>query len=405
MAIVTPELSLINLTQQIEQFVSCIWEPPDVIELRRINGERVQQRWCRAVDIVSELKQLQQENAAGWQVYAGANPRPSVGATGDTSIKLARCIFVDFDHVTVEAALATIRASGLPEPTIVVASGHGCHAYWRLTEPMTDLAAWSAIQQDLIDHLHTDPKIKNPERIMRLPGFLNLKAEPVECQIVEADTARVYDLDLLVAAIPERQDGTDDKASAPVADRPVRPGLDALARAAKYLQGIPPAVEGQHGDDQTFGAACRMRDFGLSEDQALALLSEWNRTCNPPWSDRHLRAKVQHAYKYAKGEPGSKITEPLRRQPQGRVVSTIAAAVIRTRVVEPYKPFPPEALPTVVRHLVEEGAAALGCDPSCLAYAGAAGSGHRQFPSSSPEVVLDRASGGVGRDRRPQWYA
>ena len=70
------------------------------------------------------------------------------------------------------------RVVGMPEPTVVILSGHGVHAYWRLVEPMTNLAEWTAIQKRLIDLLGSDKSIHDPPRIMRLPGFLNVKREP-----------------------------------------------------------------------------------------------------------------------------------------------------------------------------------------------------------------------------------
>jgi hypothetical protein len=100
-------------------------------------------------------------------------------------VLLARCLFADFDKCAVEAAQQRIADAGLPTPTLIVSSGHGAHAYWRLTEPLTDLAAWTETQKDLIDLLHSDKVIFNPERLMRLPGFLNLKGDPVPVRIVE----------------------------------------------------------------------------------------------------------------------------------------------------------------------------------------------------------------------------
>lgn len=67
-----------------------------------------------------------------------------------------------------------------------------------------------------------------------------------------------------------------------------------------------PAVEGQSGDLTTFQVACRVRDYGLSEDAACELmLDEYNPRCEPPWEPGELRGKVGNAYRYATGAPGS----------------------------------------------------------------------------------------------------
>ena len=49
---------------------------------------------------------------------------------------------------------------------------------------MPDLARWRNIQGALAEKLDSDKAIKNPERIMRLPGFKNVKNEPVDCFIL-----------------------------------------------------------------------------------------------------------------------------------------------------------------------------------------------------------------------------
>lgn len=78
---------------------------------------------------------------------------------------------------------------------------------------------------------------------------------------------------------------------------------DASSRAAKYLERIPPAVSGQGGHNQTFNAACILvLGFGLSVDEAYPLLASWNQQCQPPWSEKELRHKLDDARK----QPGER---------------------------------------------------------------------------------------------------
>ncbi len=72
--------------------------------------------------------------------------------------------------------------------------------------------------------------------------------------------------------------------------------LDVTERAARYLAKIPPAISGQGGHDATFHAACCLvLGFALTPDQAFPLLAEWNVGCQPPWSEKELRHKVDSA--------------------------------------------------------------------------------------------------------------
>lgn len=86
-----------------------------------------------------------------------------------------------------------------------------------------------------------------------------------------------------------------------------------LERARKYLTRVPPAVSGLGGHNATFYAACVLViGFVLSESDALALLSEWNQTCEPPWTERELRHKVNQAMKQT-GERGYLRDVPMQR--------------------------------------------------------------------------------------------
>ena len=64
-----------------------------------------------------------------------------------------------------------------------------------------------------------------------------------------------------------------------------------------YIRSIR-AIAGAGGHNATYRAACKLRQGGLSEAEALAALIEWNE-CNaePPWTLRELAHKVTDAYR------------------------------------------------------------------------------------------------------------
>lgn len=74
---------------------------------------------------------------------------------------------------------------------------------------------------------------------------------------------------------------------------------DAMVRRARgYLASIEGVISGQRGHDRTFRVCCVLtHKFGLSFEQAWPLLKEWNEQCEPPWSDRELRHKLEDALK------------------------------------------------------------------------------------------------------------
>lgn len=79
-----------------------------------------------------------------------------------------------------------------------------------------------------------------------------------------------------------------------------------IARAVEYLTTEAlPAIEGSGGDDTTVDVAKQVGDFGVTEGEALALISEhYNPRCVPPWPEDDLAKKVENAYRYRKNAVG-----------------------------------------------------------------------------------------------------
>lgn len=77
-----------------------------------------------------------------------------------------------------------------------------------------------------------------------------------------------------------------------------------IERASKYLAKMDPSISGSRGHDACFKAACALvLGFGLSTDEAYHLLAtEFNRRCDPPWSEKELLHKVNSANQ----EPGQR---------------------------------------------------------------------------------------------------
>ena len=72
---------------------------------------------------------------------------------------------------------------------------------------------------------------------------------------------------------------------------------DVENRAVAYLEAMPPAISGAGGHNATYAAATALvHGFGIDPDLALEiLLAHYNPRCEPPWSEKELRHKVEDA--------------------------------------------------------------------------------------------------------------
>lgn len=68
-----------------------------------------------------------------------------------------------------------------------------------------------------------------------------------------------------------------------------------------YIENIPGAVSGDRGHDNTFAVACRLARAGLAGNDILLWLREYNRKCDPCWSDAEIAHKVHDALAHANG--------------------------------------------------------------------------------------------------------
>lgn len=84
-----------------------------------------------------------------------------------------------------------------------------------------------------------------------------------------------------------------------------------IGRAIRYLEKTPIAVDGSNGSAACFRVACVLRKgFMLSTDEALEAIRDWNAACQPPWSEKELRHKLDGAGK-ASGQSGYlRLTRP-----------------------------------------------------------------------------------------------
>lgn len=93
----------------------------------------------------------------------------TTGGRKKDDVTRIRAVWVDLDGSPLDPILGCN-----PQPHIIVESSPGkYHAYWLVNE--VSVAEFSSIQTALAKKFNGDPAVKDPSRVMRLPGFFHRK--------------------------------------------------------------------------------------------------------------------------------------------------------------------------------------------------------------------------------------
>lgn len=278
-----------TLSQCID-FLGAIFESEDIIEFRPLPPS-AGRRWsplAEIPDIVEWLHRVNADEQLRVHAYFGANPRKEKGASQAEGVKLARCLFADFDGGTdYEDAMSRIKGAGLPWPTAILESGGGIHAWWRLDQPVTDAEAWHVRMKAIAAALGSDQSICDWPRIMRLPGFVNWKHEQRPYSVLkDCDATRVYPLARFSGQAAQTIVVTP-KSMSDLTRRFLEEGFTLAAgrRQTMFTVACDMAARGWGVAEATAAIMQRMRRVGLRtddlEDCPRQIANAWKRTRLP----------------------------------------------------------------------------------------------------------------------------
>lgn len=146
---------------------------------------------------LSIASKLQKWDADGYGVYFGVCPRskiardakgrPKRGTNEDVTIAVGAWVDIDKPHWKSHIEMEK------PPATFVIATGHGCHLYFKYTEPKVIIDA-CADSKALADRYGGD-HCYDPARVLRIPGTMNQKKKDdvVPCYLHDAVPDRFFD--------------------------------------------------------------------------------------------------------------------------------------------------------------------------------------------------------------------
>jgi hypothetical protein len=134
------------------------------------------------------IAKLEREESDGWNVYVSMNPFPE-GTTSRTEslITTIRNVFIETDGNgdVLTAIRSAIDEDTIPAPHSILQSSPGkYHIVWRVQEILPEEA--KSLNRALASRFDGDPACVDLHRVLRMPGFRNLKyADKPLCQLVE----------------------------------------------------------------------------------------------------------------------------------------------------------------------------------------------------------------------------
>nr|WP_302661089.1 hypothetical protein [uncultured Clostridium sp.] len=143
-------------------------------------------RWGVGNDSWSELTNLAEKE----DMYASVNSFYSPVGCISSKTKKLNALFIDLDYYNVkqlkglnaEEVIQVLRKEvDYPEPSIYIDSGNGLYLMWLLNNTYattSSRAYWRKIEETLIrvfEPYGADTKVKDPARVLRIPGTINSK--------------------------------------------------------------------------------------------------------------------------------------------------------------------------------------------------------------------------------------
>ncbi len=208
-------------------------------------------------------------------------------------------VVLDLDHLG--NCQFSVRSALVADKHVVAVftspSGDGIKAVVRVPvfekpDPEAHRRAWAAAAKHCkrLTGVDPDPSGKDPARLCFLShdpeAHYRPDAVPIEVPVPPSVVAK--------PAVPKIEVPDDER----------------FRRAAAYVAAIPGVPEGQRNGEAFRVAAVLVRDFALPDDQALALLGEWNTRNLPPLGEGELAAVLVHARRYGRNPEGAKLVAP-----------------------------------------------------------------------------------------------
>ena len=325
--------------QSYQQFIDTLFAPNEVVALAFINPSGVVQHSfveaskANTREFFDALTKLNEN----FNIYAAMNPfKPemvgqSKGRTKDNVAEVKR-LYVDADKDGAQAVENILTSGKVPQPTVVLESSPGkFQLIWNASGLTREIA--EPLMSALAKEFHTDPAVADTARVLRIPGFRNLKySEAPGVKLVSINPKANYDRSVFhVEFKPEEK-----TEAAPKQERPLIPhGL------------IHPWLVKRAG---------KLRESGLTPEEIEPILLRMAYAeCELPLDDKKIKQVARSMANYQQGQDSSL----LLTQGQDNAPPEITPELL-AKEFPAYDGTEPEELPMLIEGFMPKGVGFFG---------------------------------------------
>lgn len=257
------------------------------VEIRLFNREgKKEGRFFLTVNDLFNYHTPQDKN-----VYIGIFERGTKRNGKIENCTRTNAIWLDFDNMELEEIKFRIDMAGIPQPSMIISSGHGYHVYWLLDKPRGHEV--KPILDKLASTIHADTASTDIARVLRVPDTMNVKGHPVPCEMIEYNKN--------ITSLERFEKCLGIKASKPIETRHTS-GIIAELASIKF-NGLNNMASGVGKGERNFctGRIVQtLRRLNYTKQETINIVFRWNQLNRPIKQAEELKKDINTFwYEYA----------------------------------------------------------------------------------------------------------
>lgn len=250
------------------------------VEIRLFNREgKKEGRFFLTVNDLFNYHTPQDKN-----VYIGIFERGTKRNGKIENCTRTNAIWLDFDNMELEEIKFRIDMAGIPQPSMIISSGHGYHVYWLLDKPRGHEV--KPILDKLASTIHADTASTDIARVLRVPDTMNVKGHPVPCEMIEYNKN--------ITSLERFEKCLGIKASKPIETRHTS-GIIAELASIKF-NGLNNMASGVGKGERNFctGRIVQtLRRLNYTKQEVTNIVMQWNALNKPAKSIKEVKQDIR----------------------------------------------------------------------------------------------------------------